>query len=310
MKLSTLFHALGLAVLLWIVYLFTITIIEHSEDFSRIDWNFSLPWLLIATLLLIAHFILNGVGLQMALALFHERTDFRSLLAIRLVSDIGRYLPGKIWKFAGRAHYSAKIGISKTMMLVASFIEEISNLVSAGIVSFAALGSLSVFLISTVAWIIILCVLILGIILLYSSGTWNWIINPGLRMLNRPQLPIHWTFIRMTKLVAWYAALWVLLGISFYSFVRSFTYVPLSSLPWIASLFVGAWVISYISFLTPGGIGIREGLLALGLNIWLSPSYSVVISIASRLWIMLIEGGLAFWGWRTLRSLRINNQPL
>lgn len=303
MKLSTLIHTLGIIVVGWIIYLFAKTIITHKEDFANIEWHFSFTWFILATLLLIIDFVLNAIGSQISLSLLGERSSFKQVLAMRLVSDIGRYLPGKIWKFAGRVHFSSKIHISKTVILVATFIEEIGNLVSAGIISLLALSTFKTLSVSRFSWIIAVIVIIIGVIFLYSSGMWNWLVNKGLRILNRPQLQIKWTFSIMTKLILLYSALWMLLGISFFCFIRAFTYVPINQAYGISILFVAAWLISYLSFLTPGGLGIREGLLALGLTIWLPQSYAIVIALSSRLWIMAAEGGLALWGWYILKRI-------
>ncbi len=312
MNLSRWLHLFGIIAIVWISYLFGKTIVEHLEDFRSIKWTFSVSWFILATVLLIVNFILNAVGSQLSLSLFSKKVAFKPILAIRLVSDIGRYLPGKIWKFAGRAHFSSKVGVQKTVMVVASFIEEMSNLVSAGFLSLFALGSFGTFSLNVTEWIFFVLLIIIGIIFLYSSGLWNWCINRGLKILKRPHLHVAWTFGLMNKLIVWYFFLWVMLGVSFYCFIRAFTYVPLENIVWISSVFVAAWLISYLSFLTPGGIGIREGLLVFGLSLWIPHTYAIVISIASRLWIMLIEGGLALWGWYVLRRLpniEISPQP-
>ena len=68
------------------------------------------------------------------------------------------------------------------------------------------------------------------------------------------------------NVVAGHVLLWVCQGLAFFFFVKSFVPVVWWDAGVLAACFAFAWVIGFLSFLTPGGLGIREGLLGLLLD--------------------------------------------
>jgi glycosyltransferase 2 family protein len=82
---------------------------------------------------------------------------------------------------------------------------------------------------------------------------------------------------------------WAAYGVSFTLFVGSVHPVAWQDVPLLGATYAAAWVIGFLSFLTPGGIGVREGVLAYLLGLWLPPGVAIVISLLSRLWIVAGE---------------------
>jgi hypothetical protein len=50
-----------------------------------------------------------------------------------------------------------------------------------------------------------------------------------------------------------------------------------------------AWIVGYLSALTPGGIGVREGLMFLMLGRVSTPEAAVILPIVSRLLYLVVE---------------------
>ena len=91
-------------------------------------------------------------------------------------------------------------------------------------------------------------------------------------------------------------SLWLLMiiallayGIGTYFIVTSFTYLT----PLMFWAFVGYFVLSllagFVSFITPTGLGVREGAIALGLGTVMSSSLAAFIAIAARGVLILSE---------------------
>jgi uncharacterized membrane protein YbhN (UPF0104 family) len=62
------------------------------------------------------------------------------------------------------------------------------------------------------------------------------------------------------------------------------TEISLSQLPAFIAMNAAAYWIGYVSFLTPSGLGVREGMLALMLAVFFTPPVAVAFSLATRLW--------------------------
>ena len=68
-------------------------------------------------------------------------------------------------------------------------------------------------------------------------------------------------------------------------------------LPIILSLYPFAWSIGFLSLITPGGLGVREGVLSLFLTTCLPSVTATLVALLSRLWIIVIEVILAAIAW-------------
>jgi hypothetical protein len=71
--------------------------------------------------------------------------------------------------------------------------------------------------------------------------------------------------------------------------VRSLANVSWSDAPWLVATWVTAYTVGYLSMLTPSGLGVREGVMALLLGQVSPVSVAVVISLVARLWMMAGE---------------------
>ena len=59
----------------------------------------------------------------------------------------------------------------------------------------------------------------------------------------------------------------------------------------ISSAFVASWLVGYLSFITPGGLGVREGALVILLTGILGPGEAGFLALVSRFLWMLAETG-------------------
>ena len=76
------------------------------------------------------------------------------------------------------------------------------------------------------------------------------------------------------------------------------------AVPWLIAAFAAAYVLGYLSMLTPSGLGVREGVLVLLLEPLFPEPLPVVIALAARIWMTLGELGAAGVAALTLRRTR------
>ena len=100
------------------------------------------------------------------------------------------------------------------------------------------------------------------------------------------------------NIFATHLLLWCCQGLAFFLFVRSLAPVGWTNVGVLTACYAFAWIVGFLSFLTPGGLGVREGLLSLLLSIYMSVSQATLVALLCRVWILsaeLILAGSAFY---------------
>ena len=97
------------------------------------------------------------------------------------------------------------------------------------------------------------------------------------------------------------AALWLVIGLSFWLTARALVPVPVKDLTFYLGSFGAAWVVVLIAIYAPGGLGVREGLLVALLRGRIGTADAVVVAAASRLVFTFVDVTLAAFGWLVLR---------
>ena len=90
-----------------------------------------------------------------------------------------------------------------------------------------------------------------------------------------------------------HSLLWLCQGLAFFLFVRSLAPVRWADTGVLTAGFAFAWIVGFLSFLTPGGLGIREGLLGVLLANYLPASQATLVALLCRLWMLAAEMVLA-----------------
>ena len=109
------------------------------------------------------------------------------------------------------------------------------------------------------------------------------------------------------KLLPWFSIPWLSWAVGFYFLVSSL--VPGYINPFIGLAFPLAGTLGILAIIAPGGIGVREGLLAGYLNLaGMDIQQAAVIAITSRLWFLVGEVAIFSTG-IIIDRLRKKNSP-
>ena len=234
--------------------------------------------------------------------------SFQASWTLFQLSQFGRYLPGKVGQFVWMFSLSRRFGIKKTTALLATCLQLVFQCCSGIIVGFPVLHSpeaasllqkrLESFQISPKAGLLMgtlgALTLSIGCVFFYRRR-----IGEILRCSRTKQtLRGMFSISRVLRLMVSYLLLWGLLGIAFFLFIKSLVPVDLSQFLMLTGIYAIAWGIGFLSFVTPGGLGVREGVLSLLLTIVLPPARAMLVALLSRLWTLSVEllvGGGAFW---------------
>jgi hypothetical protein len=208
-------------------------------------------------------------------------------------SQLGKYLPGKIWLLVGRFYFYESKGKSKKNISVALYFEMVTMIAAAGLIFLAALmfyQKIGLFHSwRGYGWLSLLAVF--GLVFLHP------------RVLQRI---LNWVFVQWKKepislSISYTHILWILFlcilswivgGIGFYLFIDSFYPVTPQHILFLTGALAASSMLGLIAIFAPSGLGVREGALVYLLSFVMATPVAVIISILTRIWMTLIEIGL------------------
>jgi len=286
----------GALVICAVIYYFSIQLSGEGADLVRFYQRIRLlPLLLSIQILILYHFIL-AFFFKLWLKLTGEAISWARSFRILYISQMARFLPGGIWGYVGRVYLGEGDGLPKKKIILASAAQLFLNLLTGGILAaiffvwnggFPGLRGEIVFS------------LLLGAALLFGGLFGGlWLLNQILLKKKRREGGLfRIPFASFFKMFFFYLGHWFLYGAAFWFFIVS---VQMSeTLPF--SKVMEALSISGSSVLAapfvPGGIGVREGLLAFVLNPPLLAKDAALLALFSRIWLILVDlicFGLAF----------------
>lgn len=271
-------------------------VIDIKKEWSQLSshplqWN---PWLL---LLAFAGFLLQvlsyGIIWRTILSRLGTHLDFRTSLRIYLASEFVRYIPGNIWHVLTRILWVGKYGVSRPVAFASMVIELITKLAAGAFIFALSLlfwsdsGAVHSFVYGAPLLIGAGIASILVLLVILHPRILNGLLNSALRILKRDPitLPLRYRDILLVTL-AWCVS-WIIAGAAFYILVLAvYPELPLAALPVCIGIYALAWDIGFVSFITPSGLGFREGTIAFLLVLALPALPAVwgpILAIVSRL---------------------------
>jgi len=210
-----------------------------------------------------------------------------AILSIRIwiLSSITRYLPGGFWPYVSRASLARDAGISLSASSISLYLETLLLAMSSLAVGLPALMGVADLPITP--WTGGLTLVLFGLLihpriialLRYVPGRIG-------RAMEKTELP---GLAPLAKLYVFYVMFWFLFGICFVCLIHTVYPVPADQSIQAGSAIALSFFFGYILFFFPGGIGLREATLYLLLIGSFPHEVCLLISVGSRLWVMLGE---------------------
>jgi len=208
-------------------------------------------------------------------------------------SQLGKYLPGKIWLLLGRFTYYESRGKSKKIISVALYFETVTLLVAAGLIflgTFPFFREMGPFYSGKQSWWLILLCLFAFIFL--HPWVLQKILNWFLLKFKRDPISLSISYPNILWILIVCIFVWVVEGFGFYLFIDSVTPVSEKYILFLTGALAISTTLGLIAIFAPSGLGVREGALVYLLSLMMATPVAVVISILTRLWMTLIEIGL------------------
>jgi hypothetical protein len=226
------------------------------------------PWIFIPLCLGLALQELSfGIVWQRILIILGTYLPILKSSRIYLASEFTRYIPGNIWHVMARILWGSQFHLSRKIIFTSVIVELSTKLIAgAGVFlisllfwsreNIAAGSNLPLYITGAGVLLVLLLIIIHPSILQYT-------LNRGLRLLKKEPLVIDVRYKQMIGIVGLWTISWGFAGIAFAALVTPFvTMSYLAVLPLAIGTYAFAWDIGFLSFITPSGLGFREGAIA------------------------------------------------
>lgn len=271
----------GILVVIFVTSIFfTKTLTQYYEQFQTSLLSISPLRVIIAFVLFIGYLCLRALSWRQLVNFLGENVNKTNSLSVWFFSEATRYIPGNIWSFVSRAYFARQEHVSRNASLLVLPIEVMTVASVASALSLYAISKnlerlpVNFFFYST---IILTPVALLAFLLLQK------IIRRIFGKLGEVEL----------KPKALLAA--ILLQLACWSLYSLGTIVlidgKIDNFPLIYSSTILAWLVGYLSLVTPMGLGVRESAFVLLVGGVIGAAQAVLIAIVSR--VILINSELA-----------------
>jgi glycosyltransferase 2 family protein len=213
-------------------------------------------------------------------------------IAIFLQSQLGKYLPGSVWQYAGRVGLARNRGVPVPTTILSLAIEVGGSAIAAAV--------LGLFLLPARLALPLAIAVLLAVTLAWSSRAVQRLFDLALRLVARvlrfpvPDLQLVRRVLPVVTLV--YVPVWIVYGLAFWATGRALFAVPVDDIAFFSAAFAIGWLVGMAAVFAPGGIGVREAVLVGLLGPRIGQREAIVVAATSRLLLTaadLVGGGAA-----------------
>ena len=242
-------------------------------------------YLLLSLVFCLAFFFLQAIGWWWAVRKLGSPMPLAPALSTWFVSQIVKYVPGKVMLGLYRMVWAERVGVPKTRTVLSIMVELVLMVVSATLFFAALAPFLSRNLDDKYALYGVAFCCVAGLVVIHPRLL-NFGVNFALRVFKKPSIVIDFSYGSLIWMLLYFLASWL-----FYAVAAVFNVMAVTgSLPGgfdfaaaVAAGFAISWVLGFLSFLTPGGMGVREAVLTVVLSPYLSVSVALIVAVVSRI---------------------------
>jgi len=212
---------------------------------------------------------------------------FRKLLVLKIYSDLGKYLPGRLWGYGFLMSYYSKDGKSNTFVAYSAFLEQALSTLSICIILVSSILFLPAEEFNEITYLS--CVLLIILLFVITPKIFEYLANKMLGWIGRNRIKVTLNYLQLLKITMFYIINWFFFALAFMFFLTSFGIDVKSNLPYLIVSISFSSIAGLIAVFAPGGIGVREGALAFTLNRIMALEIASTIAISSRIWVTVSE---------------------
>lgn len=300
---KTIRQYLGLLIAGILLFFLIKPFVQVHEQLETITFQIQWRWLITSFGIILLYRSLYVYPFTMLLRCIFQSSHvpFRATFTLFHLANITRYLPGRIWGVVRLLTLSHQFGLSKTAVGSSLTLHVGVETALGGLIAISLLFSNSIREIAQIGLenisghTVLLILAAIGVV----AGVLFCIpkITNSARQLLKTLVLLGQNSRLWVKVLAGHILLWSCQGIAFFLFVRSLTPISWRDTGVLTACYAFAWIVGFLGFLTPGGLGIREGLLGLLLANYMPAAQATLVALLCRVWMLsaeMILAGLAF----------------
>lgn len=274
------------SVLVVLLFLFLLwKIIDDFDQIKSVQWKFQPGNLVLLLLALLPGPFVNALSWHLMTKALGEDIAFKDNFRIWTYSNATRFLPGSIWQYAGRVYMLSQKGVSKTFTTTVLLVESVFNLAVGSLVVLLVLNFWSLNIPPFVQNLLVPFLLLALFVMLFLTGNRIVFLQTAIRGITKND------FVKISKIrVKWLPLIlisvltqFVLAGLSLFLISSSIINISLNGAIFFVGVYAATWIIGYITFLAPSGLGVRETSIAGLLTLYMPISFGGVIAILLRI---------------------------
>jgi len=285
-------YALGALVVALAFYFLFSRLLRDWNDIPFKELHFS-PWLLALSFVVLigTHLPLAGAAWGLILKGLGEPLGLGRAVAVMSVTQLGKYIPGKLWFTLGRMSLLKSDSIPEAKTMVSVVIEIVLSLLAALVLLGIAVVLTPRTVVPDALYLAFLLVPVC-LVVVYPPVL-NRVLNYALRRLKQPVFELRLPYRRLLAITGIYLADWTLQGVGSFVLLNSFYPLPASKLPVVLGGYAVSWMVGFLALVAPAGLGIREGIFTLILKIVMPGPVAIIFTLLTRVWMTLSEAVVA-----------------
>jgi hypothetical protein len=253
----------------------------------RLDW----AWVALSGVIFLGTYGVLIETWREMLRAWRSSLSFVSAMRIWAKSNLGRYVPGKVWQIGAMAFMAERARVSPIAATGSAVLNTIVN-IATGFVVVAALGWRLFdlpFAGGKRAAMILIALGAVGLAVL--PLVLPWLLRTVKRLTGRElsvgPLPASAIGVAIVGNVV----AWILYGLAFAAFARGILGETHGSLTGYIAVYALSYLVGYLVLLAPAGVGVREAsMIALLPAARLAdPGQAAILAVTSRLWLTVLE---------------------
>ena len=264
-------------------------ILATTRDFP---WSVRPAWLVAAVLVGVGDLVLMGTVWAGLFRRTGGAAPWWEGVRIWVITNFGRYIPGKVWQLGGLTVYMKGRGDSGAAALVSAVAFQIISLVTGAAVAAATVGVR--WAAGGGSWLPAALVLGLTLVVGLHPAVIRWMARRLGALLGEDSLAVDLGARDIALAAGGMLIAWLLYGVGLLLLLRGVGVAwEATQLPVLAGVFAASYVVGYMALIAPGGLVVREGAMT-GLLTELSEmpvGVAAGVAILARLWLVGAELG-------------------
>jgi glycosyltransferase 2 family protein len=294
-------YIVALTIIVATVYFFYQEFKNNADALSKYNFAIYPLYIFMSMILGTSGFLIGPVVWKICVNNYiQKKLNLQESVALYNTSALFKYVPGKIWTYAAQMTLLSSRGISNAAVVYINLI----SFVCFSFVSMANAFFYYLFCLKVTPWGISVLIFILFmaldfIFIIWNTSIINFLIIPLGRMFKIEIEPIKMKKRIFVYIQLLYFLAYAYLGVAMYFLAKGIGMnIPFVNIFAITATISVSSILGMIAFFSPGGLGVREGMMFMMFKQFSSIEVALILPIAARLLSILCDlllGGVGIY---------------